>query len=59
MENEMKKTLKKLQLNKETIRLMELELVGAADCDYCVSRAFSNCTFCNTRTKWQGDCTQI
>lgn len=55
-ENAMKKTFKKIQLNKETIRDLQAVVGG---CDYCVSRGFTNCTYCNTNTKWEGDCTQI
>lgn len=56
-----KKSLKKLQLNKETINQMNLASAtggGATDEDCWISRGFTNCTFCNGRTLWQ-DCTEV
>jgi len=66
----MKKQQRKLSLHKETIRGLQLAGVGGGfttvyTCFSCpttnpcaVSRAFTNCAYCNGGTQWQTDCTQ-
>lgn len=51
----MKRNPKKLQLSRETVRLLDLSAVtGGWE---GISRGFTNCTYCNGRTKWGTDCT--
>ena len=57
-----KKAPKKLTLSRETVGLLDLEIVtgGTETGSGCwVSRGFTNCTYCNTKTKWRTDCTEI
>jgi len=55
----MKKTLKRLSLHKETLAHLDLLTVTGGQTDGCwVSRAFTNCTYCDTKTLW-ADCVEI
>lgn len=54
----MKKTLKRLRLRKETLTHLDLVTVAGGQTDGCwVSRAFTNCTYCDGKTLWT-DCVE-
>jgi hypothetical protein len=57
-----KRTPRKLSLSKETVGTLDLQIAtGGLDTGNACwdSRGFTNCTYCNTNTKWDTDCTQI